>query len=421
MRVYKFGGASVKDAPSVKNLADLVKQSDDSLVVVVSAMGKTTKHLEKLVWSHFHQQPERFDIFLEIRSFHFDLLEELFPKDHVAFKEVETVFTELKSCLQNEPSETFNFEYDKIVSFGEIISTTIVNQHLNSVGVVSELLDARRIIKTDNNYREANIDADLSTNLLLEAISNKDVNVFVIQGFIGGTNNNNATTFGLEGSDYTAALIANFINAESVTFWKDVSGILNADPKWFDNTQKIDKLTYTDAIELAFYGANVLHPKTIQPVKQKMIPLYVKSFKIPAAQGTVIGDFQYEKLIPSFIFKIDQVLIDIHPEDLSFITEENLETIFSVFAKYNLRINLMQNTAVSFRVCVNNDGIRMPKVIIDLQKYYTVSTASDLELITIRYYDQETIDRVLVNKEVLLEQHSKDTVQMVVKKVNNNE
>ncbi len=416
MKVYKFGGASVKDAPSVKNLTDLVKQSDDSLVVVVSAMGKTTKHLEKLVWSHFHQQPERFDIFLEIRAFHFNLLEELFPKDHEAFKEVEAVFLELKACLQNEPSETFNFEYDQIVSFGEMISTTIINQYLNENDVVSELLDARRIIKTDNNYREANINFELSSNLLLETICNKKADVFVIQGFIGGTTNNNPTTFGLEGSDYTAALIANFLNAESVTFWKDVPGILNADPKWFNNTQKIDKLTYTDAIELAFYGANVLHPKTIQPVKQKLIPLYVKSFKIPAAQGTVIGDFQYDRLIPSFIFKVDQVLIDIHPEDLSFITEENLETIFSVFARNSLRINLMQNTAVSFRVCVNNDGTRIPRVITDLQKYYTVSTASDLELITIRYFDQETIDRVLINKEVFLEQHSKDTVQMVVKK-----
>ncbi len=416
MNIFKFGGASVKDAAAVQNLAKIINEYTEPLVVVVSAMGKTTNALERLVQAYFDQDLNTSKILEEIRSYHFEIMKDLFPNDNLAFNQIESVFSEMKDKLSQSPSQTFNFEYDQLVSFGEIVSTSIVNLYLNHFGILSEWVDIRNVLKTDANYREAHILFEESAPLVQAAFTKTDLNVFVTQGFIGSTLNSHTTTLGREGSDYTAALLASFLKAESLTVWKDVPGVLNADPKWFDHTVKLDKLTYTDAIELAFYGASVLHPKTIQPIKKSNIPLYVKSFLNPKAEGTVIGNFDYEKLIPSFIFKVDQVLINIHPKNLSFIAEDNLERIFGVLAKYGLRVNLMQNTAVSFRICVNNDSTRVPGVLIDLGHFYEVSTEYNLELITIRYYDQETIQRVLVAKEVILEQHSNKTVQMVVRK-----
>lgn len=416
MNIFKFGGASVKDAEAVQNLARIINEYTEPLVVVVSAMGKMTNALEKLVQEYFDRGLNTNKILEEIRSYHFEIMKDLFPKDHLAFNQIESVFSEIKDKLSQSPSQTFNFEYDQLVSYGEIISTSIVNLYLNHFGILSEWVDVRNVLKTDANYREAHILFEESAPLVQAAFTKKDLNVFVTQGFIGSTLNSHTTTLGREGSDYTAALLASFLKAESLTVWKDVPGVLNADPKWFDNTVKLDKLTYTDAIELAFYGASVLHPKTIQPIKKGNIPLYVKSFLNPKAEGTAIGNFDYDKLVPSFIFKVDQVLLNIHPRNLSFIAEDNLERIFGILAKYGLRVNLMQNTAVSFRICVNKDSTRVPGVLNDLGHSYEVSTEYNLELITIRYYDQDTIQRVLVGKEVILEQHSNKTVQMVVRK-----
>jgi aspartate kinase len=243
----------------------------------------------------------------------------------------------------------------------------------------------------------------------------KNTNLYITQGFIGSTMNNITTTLGREGSDYTAAILASILGAESVTVWKDVPGVLNADPKWFDNTVKLEKLSYLDAIELAYYGASIIHPRTIQPVQNKNIPLYVKSFLHPDESGTTIGDEKYDRLIPSFIFKMDQVLIHIHPTDLSFITEDNLERIFRCFSGLGLRINLMQNSAVSFDICVNNDQSRIPGVIDELERNFKVTCTQKLELITIRYYDDSTIERVLLNKDLLLTQKTKTIIQMVVR------
>lgn len=417
MKIYKFGGASVKDAPAVRNLAKIVSEFTDPLVIVVSAMGKMTNAMERLVEAYFNQSTEVNKIYAEIAKFHKSILGELFSEGHIAFNEVDAVFATLKEKLDTPPSKTYNFEYDQVVSYGEILSTTIINLYLNNYGILSEWVDIREIIQTDSNYREANVDYSVSAEKALNTFNNGDLNVYVTQGFLGATTNSHTTTLGREGSDYTAALLASFLNAESVTVWKDVPGVLNADPKWFDETEKLDKLTYTDAIELAFYGASVLHPKTIQPIKKSNIPLFVKSFVNPAEEGTVIGNFEYDRLIPSFIFKVDQVLINIHPENLSFIAENNMERIFNILSKYGLKVNLMQNTAVSFKICVNNDSTRIPSVLDELGKHYETSVEQGLELITIRYYDQDTIDRVLVEKEVILEQHSARTVQMVVRKV----
>jgi aspartate kinase len=350
-----------------------------------------------------------------IRRYHFSISEDLLPQGNALFSELENIFTGMEKGLERPPAGSYNQEYDQLVSWGEIISTIIVSNYLNHIGIKNQWCDARQFLKTDGNFREARIEWDMSHRLIRERISFSGTNLYITQGFIGSTVNNLTTTLGREGSDYTAAILAYILMAESVTVWKDVPGVLNADPKWFDNTVKLDKISYIDAIELAYYGASVIHPKTIQPLKNKGIRLYVKSFVHPSDPGTVIGEDDYEKLVPSFIFKMDQVLIHIHPVDFSFIAEDNLEKIFRCFAGYGLKINLMQNSAISFDVCVNNDQSRIPSVLADLQKDFRVSNTQGLELITIRYYDEDTIKRVLVNKDLLLSQRTKSTIQMVVR------
>ncbi|MBN1596761.1 MAG: aspartate kinase [Bacteroidales bacterium] len=415
MKVYKFGGASVKDAASVRNLADIVKSSDRPLVVVISAMGKTTNALEKILRQYFDHDNSLRESVDKLFSFHFDIVKDLFRKESEIIEQLQKIFDKLYEKLSDEPTMTYNFEYDQIVSYGEIISTTIVNAYLNESGCSSEWYDIRKILKTDENYREAKVDFETSAEMVRSAFNTLGNHVYVTQGFIGSTKNNLTTTLGREGSDYTAALLAYFLDAESVTVWKDVPGVLNADPKWFDNTVKLDSLSYTDAVELAFYGASVIHPKTIQPLKQKKIPLWVKSFVETNAKGTLVGETHYKELIPCFIFKMDQVLIDIFPTDLSFIAEDNLQDIFAVFSKFGLKVNIMQNTAVHFSVCVNNDKSLLEQIINELKQKFQVSVTKDLELITIRYYDTETINRVIVNKELVLEQRSRTTIQMLVK------
>jgi aspartate kinase len=415
MKVFKFGGASVKDTASLRNMVYVLKNYNEPLVVVVSAMGKTTNALEEVLQSFFQQNGNLLVNFNKVRDYHFQILKDLFKPVAKVFEDIEELFKTLFQKLQEEPSMTYNYEYDQIVPYGELFSTVIVEAFLNQEGIACKLTDIRKCLKTDNNFREAHVDFDLSERLVRKVFNFKDSKIYITQGFIGSDRDNLSTTLGREGSDYTAALLAYFLDAESVTVWKDVPGVLNADPKWFDNTVKIDKLTYTDAIELAFYGASVIHPKTIQPLKQKNIPLYVKSFLEPKTSGTMIGNIEYSNLIPCFIFKMDQVLIDIYPDDLSFIAEENLQYIFAAFAAFGLKINLMQNTAVRFRICVNNDSERIANVKKKLAERYHISVLSGLELITIRYYDRETISRVMVNKEFILEQKGKATIQLLVK------
>ncbi len=329
---------------------------------------------------------------------------------------INNAFVELDWAIEEEPTHTYDHEYDQIVSIGEILSTKIVNAYLNQTGIKSKWLDARDFIQTDNTFREGKVDWDLTQKLVdKNALLKADGAVIITQGFIGGTSENFTTTLGREGSDYTAAIIAYTSNAESVTIWKDVAGVLNADPKWFDETTKMDQLSYQDAIELAYYGATVIHPKTIKPLQNKTIPLYVKSFLNAEETGTVINEKQSTLPVPCFIFKIDQVLISISPKDFSFIVEENLSTIFNLFAEKKVKINTMQNSAISFSVSVDNDSRKLPDLIKALQNEYRVLYNEGLELITIRYYDQSTIDRVSQKKQILLEVKSRHTVQMVVK------
>jgi len=417
MKVFKFGGASVKDTASVKNIVSILKNYPDELVVVISAMGKTTNGLERVL--HAYMSDDKALVaaeLLAIRDYHLQISGSLIPeKSHPLFSELDNIFTGIEKRLDHTPTASYNQEYDQLVSLGEIISTIIVSNYLNYAGITNEWTDARQFLKTDGTFREGKVDWDMSDRLIRERFDFTNTHVYITQGFIGSTVNNLTTTLGREGSDYTAAILAYILSADSVTVWKDVPGVLNADPKWFDDTVRLERISYVDAIELAYYGASVIHPKTIQPLKNKEIRLYVKSFLHPVDPGTIIGENDYEKLIPSFIFKMDQVLIHVHPVDFSFIAEDNLEKIFRCFAGYGLKINLMQNSAVSFDVCVNNDRSRIPSVLTDLEKEFRVSSTTGLELITIRYYDEETIKRVLVNKDLLLTQRTKSTIQMVVK------
>jgi aspartate kinase len=417
MKVFKFGGASVKDADAVRNIAVILRKYTDNMVVVISAMGKTTNALERVLnaWilDDFRTAQNEMK---SVRDFHLQIAGSLIENGNLpVLDELCRIFDGIEEKLKAKPLGTYNQEYDQLVSIGEILSTVIVSNYLNAAGLENEWADARQFLKTDSTFREGRVDWNISNKLIRQRFNFKAIKLYITQGFIGSTVNNLTTTLGREGSDYTAAIVAHVLEADSVTVWKDVPGVLNADPKWFDDTVRLEKISYLDAIELAYYGTSVIHPKTIQPLENRSIPLFVRSFLHPDDPGTVIGQNDYEKLIPSFIFKMDQVLIHIHPADFSFIAEDNLEKIFRCFADHSLRINLMQNSAVSFDVCVNNDMSRLPFVLSDLEKDFRVSSTSGLELITIRYYDDETIKRVLVNKDLLLTQRTRKTIQMVVR------
>ena len=351
MKVFKFGGASVKDAAAVKNAASIVKLYPGELIIVVSAMGKTTNNLERLMDAFFYKKENAEKVLEEIKQFHLSILKDLFPNpSHTIYTQIENDFVELHWAIEDEPTYSYNHEYDQVVCMGEIISSRILAAYLAEAGIPSTWVDARNIIQTDNTYREGNVDFELSQQLAQKELLPllKQHKVIVTQGFLGGTSENFTTTLGREGSDYTAAILAYCCGAEDVTIWKDVPGVLNADPKWFNNTQKIDELTYQDAIELAYYGATVIHPKTIKPLQNKNIPLYVRSFVKPDAEGTIIKNINKHLPIPSFIFKVSQILLTISPRDFSFIAEDNLSKIFALFHQHGIKTHVMQLSAISF-------------------------------------------------------------------------
>lgn len=417
MQVFKFGGASVKDAQGIRNVAGIIQQQlPKQLVVVVSAMGETTNELEKLTWAYLRREAAKDTIWQHIRARHEQVIDNLAGDNREPFEGVYELFSDLETLLAEEPEPNADKVYDQLVSFGELLSTRILNAHLNQSGLDSYWVDARRLIRTDDTYREGKVDWDRTGEHITDTLADLiETSVVITQGFIGNTGEGYTTTLGRDGSDYTAAIFAYCLNAERVTIWKDVPGVLNADPKWFDETVKIDQLTYQDAIELAYYGATVIHPKTIKPLQNKNIPLYVRSFLQPQEPGTVIGHFEKHLPVPSFIFKMNQTLISLHPKDFSFIAEENLSKIFGHFAEYGVKINLMQNTAISFSVVVDHRPERLARLMPHLQENFRITYNEGLELITIRHYDEKTIDRVLVHKKLLLEQKSRYTVQLVVK------
>lgn len=418
MQIFKFGGASVKDVSSIKNVTNILKKyADEKTLVVISAMGKTTNKLELLAHSYFTKSDNTQAILNEIKQSHLNIVNELFPdKSNLVFDEIENVFTELLWTIEDPISQNFNFHYDQIVSIGEILSTKIVSAYLNQCGVSNLWIDARNFIQTDNNYREGKVNYELSQTLvstnLLPLFSNQTI--LLTQGFIGGTSENYTTTLGREGSDYTAALLAYFTNAKHVTIWKDVDGVLNADPKYFKNTSKIDELTYHDAIELTYFGTSVIHPKTIKPLQNKNIPLYVKSFINPQANGTVIKESVNRVNITSYIFKDNQILISIQPKDFSFIAEDNMAEIFNAMGKHKVHANMIQNSAISLSLCVDDDKIKIDYLLKDLHQQFKVLYNKNVQLMTIRNYNQDIINNLSQGKIILLEQRTRNTHQMVL-------
>ncbi len=419
MEVFKFGGASVKDAASFRNAVRILEHFHDKhIVIVISAMGKTTNALEHLVRSFFHKDKEPESELNEIIKYHKTIIGELFPdKAHPVYADVEQLFDNLKAIFSGPPSSDFDYEYDRIVTYGEMISSKILSHYFNLRGIQNTWFDITRVLITDNEFRNAKVNWQITSEkvkaLFIPVI--KQSRITVLQGFIGRSENNHIVTLGREGSDYSAAIIAYCIDADSVTIWKDVAGVLNADPKYFADTQIIKKLAYCDAVELAYYGASVIHPKTIKPLENKRIPLFVKSFTNPKADGTIIQSAPVKLPLPVNIFKVNQVLISIYPNDFSFIAEENLRDIFSILTNNKASINLMQNTAISFSLVIDYNPEKLEILIENLKKQFKVRYNTGLELITIRNFDQPTIEKITGGKEILLEQKTRSTAQYVVR------
>jgi aspartate kinase len=419
MKVFKFGGASIKDAQGVKNVASIIQsQMGTPLLIVVSAMGKTTNKLEELVDAFFYQKAEKETLFQNVKNEHLSLVNDLFDGNPAISADIENLFETLYAYIQEDASENYDFEYDQIVSYGELTSTKIVAHYLNTLGLAAHWIDVRTLIRTDNTYREGVVNWEKTQRKIkkhIEPIYTSDSTQLVVtQGFIGGTSEGLTTTLGREGSDFSAAILGFSLEAESVTIWKDVEGLLNADPRLFPDTIKLNKISYREAIELAYYGASIIHPKTLKPLQNKKIPLYVKSFIQPQEEGSVIGDFSIKRLVPCYICKKNQVLISLSPKDFSFIAEENLSTIFGLFAFFGVKINLTQNSALSFSLCVDYNA-NIHHLIEELQTEFFVKYNFDMTLFTIRHYTQQSIQKVIQNKTVVLEQKNRSTVQYVIK------
>jgi aspartate kinase len=418
MVVFKFGGASVKSASAIRNIVPILESYRDlEIVVVVSAMGKTTNALERIIECFCGKKESRLhEEFNQLKEYHLEIVDDLFEnKEHPVFKDVGDLFSDLDERLTRDPTLNYDFDYDQIICYGELLSTTIICHYLNLSGIHTKWMDIRRSLKSDNTWREARVDWELSSRLVTENFRFNGEKILITQGFLASTINDQSTSLGREGSDYTAAILAHILKADNVTIWKDVPGVLNADPKYFDDTVLLEKISYLDAIELAYFGTSVIHPKTIKPLQNKNIDLYVKSFLDPDAPGTLVGNLTYKKLTPSFIFRMDQVLIRTSPHDFSFINEGNLEEIFGIVNKHGMKINMMQNSAISFKMIVNNDKRKLRLVVDELEEKYKVAYQTGLELVTIRYFDQSTIDRVMINKELVLEQRGVQNIELLIR------
>jgi aspartate kinase len=421
MEIYveKFGGASVNSSKAVKNVVNILNSEKKKRVVVISAMGKTTNALESIV-ELWHREKKIDTTLLEnLKSYHQDIAIELFEKESESLiKVIDNIFAELETRLQSI-HEGYDFLYDSIVSYGEILSTTIVSHYMNSQNVSHRLINAKDIIRTDNAFRAAEVDWILTAKMIKENITPalEQSDMVLTQGFLGATKEGCITTLGREGSDYSAAIISHCLNAVSTIIWKDVAGLLNADPKRLNDTVKINTVPYSEAIELAYYGATIIHPKTIKPLENLSIPLYIKSFLNPQQEGSVIcRSEQMMPLVPSYIFKDNQTLLSIFPKDFSLIAEENISSIFAILAQHKVKVNLMQNSAISFSVCFDDSPRLLPLLLEDLRSHYRVRYNKSLQLITIRHYTQQAIDKVISEPLKIIEQRSRITAQFLVAK-----
>ncbi len=416
MRIFKFGGASVKNADGVKNMASVLNTVGyENTLVVVSAMGKTTNALEVVIKNYFENKSQLQSSIQEVKKFHNEILLDLFENtQHPIFKRVSGIFEDLDHFLSRNKSPDYNFVYDQVIGNGELISTTIISAYLNEIGILNNWLDVREFIKTDNYYRRANVDWEQTQFNIQDKFDTKFLNI--TQGFLGSDLNNFTTTLGREGSDYTAAIFAYCLNASSVTIWKDVPGVLNADPRYFENAKLLNKISYREAIELAFYGASVIHPKTLQPLQRKEIPLYVKSFLNPKNDGTMVGKgIGIEPEIPCYIVKKNQVLIRLSSLDFSYIVEDNISDIFKLLHQYKMKVDVIQNSAISFSVCFDNSYHNLDALLQQLKSRFKVTCYENVSLYTVRHYNESAIASVEKGKELLLKQLTQETIQMVTK------
>ncbi len=414
MQVFKFGGGCLINAQRVKQLLNIVSQSKTEMVIVVSAFGKTTNALEKLLEAYFYNN-DYHDQLHNIKKVHFELMNELFITKDEAWILIKNLFNELENKLKQEVSANYDFEYDQIVPYGELISTLIVSEYLNNSGIQNEWLDARLILRTDNNYREATIDWGKSKFLFNQAIDFSKLKVFITQGFIGGTGDNYSTTLGREGSDFSAAIIANIMNAINVTIWKDVPGILSADPKIFSDATLIPEIDYQEAIELTYYGAKVIHEKTIKPLMEKNIPLYVKAFLNPKSKGTTIKNYTKSiKYCPTVIVKENQALCNIRFHNHNKSSEQQLYQIFQNLSKVKIKSNLVHISTAQLSFCINNDKERIKKLFSKLKGEYDIEIKENIELITIRHHDDAIINKIIGLKKVILTQKDEENIHFII-------
>ncbi|MDY0090788.1 MAG: aspartate kinase [Flavobacteriaceae bacterium] len=416
MKIFKFGGASIKDAKSVKNIYDILQKTGyDNTLLVISAMGKTTNALEIVLKNYFDNPTKLQESIQEVKKYHLQIAIELFDENnHPILNTINTHFNQMEFFLNHNKSPNYSFVYDQVVSYGEIIATAIISHYFNYKGLKNSCIDVRNFIKTDTSYRDAAVDWNQTLELISKGIKRKQLNI--TQGFLGSDPNNFTTTLGREGSDYTAAIFAYCLNAESVTIWKDVPGVLSADPRYFENAVLLEQISYREAIELAFYGATVIHPKTLQPLQKKEIPLYVRSFINPELSGTKVS--KNVKIIPQtacFIVKKEQCLISLSSIDFSFIMEEHISEIFKLLHQYKMKVSLIQNSAISFSVCVEDKFHNFLKLKSALSKKFLINWNENVSLYTIRYYTKESVDMIGKDKTILIKQILGDTIQVVTK------
>lgn len=418
MKVFKFGGASLKDAAGVQNVASILQRySQEKIVIVVSAMGKTTNALEEVIAAYMKQTGEAQSLYDAFKERHYAIMRDLFEPGDDIFTVINDTFIEGEWMLEENPSDDYDYTYDQIVCMGELVSSKIVAAYLNKVNLKTTWLDARDVVATDNTYREGWViweKTQANAQKIVPPMFEQG-NFVLTQGFIGSTSENFTTTLGREGSDYSASIFSFCLNAESMSIWKDVAGVLNADPRLFENTIKLDRLSYREAIEMTYYGASVIHPKTIKPLQNKNIPMYVKSFLDPEAAGTEISSDLEDTYPPIIVVEKNQALLHISTLDYSFVAEHHMARLFGKAADLRIFVNMMQNTAISFTICVGNVPDRVDKFIKAVSDEFKVKMQEGLELITIRHYNQETIDNLKKGKMVLFEERIRNTMHMVVR------
>lgn len=415
MRIFKFGGASVKDADGVRNVAKVLQhEGTENTLVIISAMGKMTNYFEEIIDTYFYELEDLNLKLNKVELYHKNIISDLFQKENEIYSEIDVLFGELSWFLARNTSQRYNYVYDQIICFGELLSTKILSAYLNLLQIDNHWLDVRNYIKTDSNYRDAKVNWILTQQIINDKLDLNKLNI--TQGFLGGNDTENTTSLGREGSDYTAGIFAYCLNAESVTIWKDVPGILNADPRVFKETTLIEQISYEETIEMAFYGASVIHPKTIKPLQNKEIPLFVKSFLNPKNSGTIVSKgVRLNPYIPCFIVKKNQIFVSISANDFSFMVEDNLSYIFKKLHDYKLKVNLIQNSAISFSVCVDNKFDNFDAFYTELKSEFKIDFQKKVDLYTIRHFNNETIAKVTKRGESLLSQTNKETIQIVLK------